>query len=458
MFTRKALLFVLMIVLTIGGWVHAQEGALLQVITAENAGRLEEIASIDSGMLGGNFDWSPDGSRIAITGPTAITLYDTANPDVERLLLPFRDEPEPIADAFYPTEFTRDGRIVLLNMHSTIFTWDAETGERLAVIEPKGLLFFLLSPDSETLVTLLVRTAADEPGFSIATWNLRDGAVIAEYEGGDYEPSYAVLSQDGRFLAVKGHRNEDNSLSTWDLETGERLAEVAGPKYGANDLAFLHDGQSLAVATWSNSLLIYNTRTLALENALTAGYFGDPWIYQHPNRPLLALPGDNAFLTLFDTERDAVLAVLGDTALGAPTFSPDGALLAWGSGYGTHRAYVLDMQTLQIRTMISYDNPADPDDGSAKPRLATYAITPNNHAVVLIRTLTDPQTNETNEALALYSVASGAELWSLELGDTAVIHRVLVSPDGRALALSQGGSFCCGGETGNRIITWWGVR
>jgi WD40 repeat protein len=451
--SQFAALWTILLFFAAAGLSQAQTGSQPQPLTRKTAA-LQPILSIDSGLPGGEFHWSPDGTRLAITGATRIQIYDLSDLTAEPLELQFRAAAADVVNALYPTGFTNDGKMIVVEDQGIFQIWDTLTGAKLAEIDSQTAPYFLLSPDNQTLI-VTSNVGASEDAYLFQLWNMRAGEQIMAVEVG-YVSLEMAVSPDGRLLAIYGLGSDGYVLSLWDLSTGEKIGETAGPEYGVGDLEFSRDGDSLLAATFDNLLTIYTIPNLNIQTALRAAYFDDPRLYFTPVLPYVVIPGDTAFYSIFDMQENRIRYVLGDVDWGKPAFSADGSLMSWGGGISANSVYVLELNSGQIRTQIQLRDVADAD-ATSTTRFYPYAFSRDNALLIGHLTVYSSDAQTDGDWLALYDTETGDFLgrFMLENRVDSPVNRISLSPDGSTIAVSQGGLSCCGGEYGHRVITLW---
>jgi WD40 repeat protein len=169
--------------------VAAQDSALpeLEVITAENAGRIEQLGMLGRGRMR-ELAYSPDGEILAIASSVGVWLYNPDDLNAEPRFLEGHTAPV-TAIAFSP-----DGRYLASGSDDfMVRIWDVATGDEIA--------------------------------------NLRAGYIDVVTD--------VAFTPDGRYLVTAGN---DSRLRLYDTQTWEQLKQFVG----GNLLAFSSDGSLLA--------------------------------------------------------------------------------------------------------------------------------------------------------------------------------------------------------------------
>jgi RNA polymerase sigma factor (sigma-70 family) len=143
---------------------------------------------------------------------------------------------------------------------------------------------------------------------AIHVWDLRTGRPL--HQGAtehSVHPGRFAVSADGKLVATAGLRGSMVALRERDTGRLVRMIDAGGR--GVDGIAFVPEGRLLAITAWTQA---------------RSGFQGGKWV------------GGRCFLTLWDADRGRELRRMeGEIAYGAPTFSPDGRLLA-----GTDREQV----------------------------------------------------------------------------------------------------------------------
>jgi WD40 repeat protein len=189
-----------------------------------------------------------------------------------------------------------------------------------------------------------VRVVAFAPdGRSLAIGGLEPDVALVEWGRGRparpmgipvRETSAMRFSPDGRTLAISSYRSTEIIL--WDLEAGRSLGVLRGHVSPVVGLAFAPDGRTLAsvdypdpeVIVWD--LITGLTRRIPTENYVTTGAFSAD------GRRFAASSAQSKTVGLWDLRSGSLLRRIADLRdpVRALSLSPDGRLLATGSGDG----------------------------------------------------------------------------------------------------------------------------
>jgi WD40 repeat protein len=238
---------------------------------------------------------SPDGSRLAIGGPSAdgnVRIYDLTDGSLVHTL---RGDPRIIS-----LMFSHDGRRVAAAGHERIVRlWDTTTGKELLSLHGHDNIVgrVLFSPDGHRLVSASadgqvqiwdgspfdqpdprIRTLGgpDEVEFlgvafstdggllasasadgSIKLWDVPSGRLVCPFHGHTEAAMCVAIDRDGRYL-LSG--SMDKTVRLWDVRTGKEVYCIRGFKVMVHSVAFSPDGSAFATGS-HRKLQLWDTRT-----------------------------------------------------------------------------------------------------------------------------------------------------------------------------------------------------
>jgi WD40 repeat protein len=198
---------------------------------------------------------SQDGTKVAIGGIPAVTVWDTATRQQIASLpgewLPSKPENR---RQTWPRVFSPDGSKLVTMYHESghwhLHVWDLNAGTSRRIFSGsrymEGVLF---SPDSRTLY---IRSLEPVPmvkwKFILSAWNLSTGErdIITML---DREYRKLAFSPDGRLLAFATLCNKKNPghLFIWDIVEGKKRLAIPIEEWHEH-LTFTSDGQTLISA------------------------------------------------------------------------------------------------------------------------------------------------------------------------------------------------------------------
>jgi len=221
-----------------------------RVWNADDGKRIAELRGYD--FEGRYVAFSPDGRRvITTTGPTRVTRlsenstsYHTES-DVPRVR--DVDTGKEIAvlqtdeTHYYPT-FSRDGkRVLTVDFDDNAHLWNAETGEKLAVLLPGHRewepFVAAFSPDGKRIVTVT-------DGDAVRVWEADSGKQLHTLKLGadNLHATAAVFSPDSTRVLTT---SDDFIVRLWDVATGKEIAVMDHLMGPVEQAAFSADGQRI---------------------------------------------------------------------------------------------------------------------------------------------------------------------------------------------------------------------
>jgi WD40 repeat protein len=306
-------------------------------------------------------------------------------------------EPRGGTDGTRDLAYSPDGNLLATahgykNDSGEVKFWDARTGDPAGTIPASNMddvvNRLVFSPDGKTLATVVGSMNLWWPS-SIVLWDVASHRELRAI--GDRATSVTPLafSPDSRILACGG---SDKMARLWDVATGREAGRFEVDPERPQTIAYAPDGKTLAVA-------------------------------------------GGEVLKLWDVPGDRLRAMLepGGFRVQSLAFSPDGKTLAAvgmtvGPQEGKVRLYDMNQEPPARLADLTLDRRGPAGLVVAGPRPFTHvAFTPDGRRLIAISMPT----------IAIWDVATGAELVSLDRSSYGAADRFDVSPDGRCLAVMQ---------------------
>jgi WD40 repeat protein len=366
--------------------------------------------------------------------------------------------------------FTPDGKAVLTaSQDGIIRLWDRDTGKEIRRFQA--------------------------PPQKLQPINLRP--PLAYYSYGGTVPGVA-MSQDGKVLAIV---LGNNAVQLWNVETGKEIQQLKGPPNGVNTIRFAPDGKSLATRGFDGAISVLETQTgkqLAQIKSkepkgpvrfVAAGQVtgSEGLAFSHDGKIIataemeFGMQKTSIYLKLSDTQTGKEIRQI-DASKGGVTsvaFSPDGKMLAYGSGNTIHLreadggkeirtienknpiaglVFASDSKTLAAKGRDQVIRLYEPDTGKSVQELGQATGPAANQAVALLRfgfgmpEVHDFAFSHDNKVVAagsgqtvrFWNVGTGKELVGaptvreqVHAGHRGPISAVVITPDGKTM-LSRG--------------------
>lgn len=266
--------------------------------------------------------------------------------------------------------FSRDGKNLFSGgMDHAVREWNPSNGNWVRTFGTKrsSVQGLALSPDGKTL-------AGAYFDRTVRLWDTRTGDLTRALGGHSELVTAVAFSPDGKRLASAVGDDEGylpREVRLWDVATGHLAATLTGHESMVLALAYSPDGRLLATTGWDNTIRLWDATTGAplevlREHSLPvycvafspdgktlASGAGDPFITNEKNK-------DKGELFLWDVAtRKVRLRLQGHTQyVTTVAFSPDGRLLASGSGDKTARLWEVASGKL-VRTLPDRDRPVN---------------------------------------------------------------------------------------------------
>ena len=320
------------LLLTLGS-IGARAGA--QVITLQNATRLERIASLDvPGSLIGFVAFSLDNRSLISGDRTGEVLAWETGTWTRRTLQPAFMNQE-VADSarvpYYPTlALSADGRTAAAATSAAGDVSVREMSGRVLSAFAYGspVYAMAISPDGRLVAVGGLRG-------NVAIHELATGRQVADLRCDHEYVSVLVFSPDGRTL-VAGYERPGNVLKAWNASTWQESSTFyrIEPRVDYHDAVFTSDGRNLVVARIPADIEMVDMGTMQVVRQFRGHTRAAYQLAFSPDGSLLASSADDGTLRLWETATGSAVRVIdtGDHELFSVAFSPDGTLLAFSVG------------------------------------------------------------------------------------------------------------------------------
>ena len=366
-----------------------------------------------------DFQYSPDGTRLAVATTVGIWIYDGRTG--EELGVPgYTDFVRSIA-------FSPDGKTFASPSKGTaIYLWDTDTGKQKRILTGAGASVrrLLFSPDGRVLASASARPRID-------LWAPYTGEHRLRLVGDNM-----AFSPDGASLiTING-----DDLILWDALTGEYKQTLTGHSSDDQSILFSPDSTSLVSRKSDGTVSLLNLRTgkeknipaVLQDNSVKSVSFS-------PDGDILANGNRDGTISVWNTRTAQQKQTLSrhEHWVSCVSFAPNGEILASGSGDGT--VYLWDLRTRQQKSVFNGHTVGYQKTHQNTKEITRLAFNPDGTTLV---------SECADTTVRLWNIENG-KYKDIRTGDsTTGIHSLSMSPDGAMLA--------SGGNDG--IIQIWDTR
>ena len=326
-------------------------------------------------------------------------------------------------------EFVPGGRYLVSSNSETAALWDTADWRQIRNVEAprdRVLRFVLASPDGKWIAAA-ANTRVESAVDRILLWNVETGAVerdVAVHRGSSYRESLA-FSHDSKLFAFGGE-----GMSLLNVPDLSQYSFYPGDAIKA--LAFSPDDQHLSLAQIRGTVAIWsmaaNTKIMSLSHPRPPNVplAGESTEYSADGHYLLSIKKHAARIWNLRAPQERMVLAGHRGSIPTLDFSPDGDLLATGSGDAT------------VRIWRTADGELAYSPIEFQGKIQNVAFSPNGRRLAAVEW--PPQSSLDTEGM--FYVSAAGEFSKMFRVPTKLLHRIYAvafSPDGRYLAVSGHG-------------------
>jgi WD40 repeat protein len=251
----------------------ASSDGTVRIWDANTGAAIRSIRADDPGELGGafNVDFSPDGSRLAVTtlpgDEATIGIFDVGS---GRRLVAI-----PLPYTVCGMDFGPDGEQVAGGECfgtglPTAHVWSATTGGEIRAFGGHGwypVAGVAFSPDGRRVVSV----GYDGVGI---VWDAETGRPVASLFGHTGGIESVDVSADGRFVATA---TTDGTATIWDARTRKPVLALSGGGARIGEVKFSPDGSTLITGGYDGSSKVWSIAPEGNREAMTVATRGAAW-------------------------------------------------------------------------------------------------------------------------------------------------------------------------------------
>lgn len=239
--------------------------------------------------------------------------------------------------------YTKNGTGGVIGSRGTITVWDIESGEkelRFSLEEKLGYVQVIeYHPDGTAIAVV--------DGEEITLWDAKAGKFTRSLGYG----TQVVFAPDGKKVIASTNRG----VRSWDLATGIEQSSRDRHKESIVGMAVALDRQRCATASQDGTVLIWDTRTLQVEEELHASGQGTRCIAFSTDGRFVACGGDDRTVLMWDLKEPKLVKTFKNHShvVWSLAFSPKHNMLAAGCHDGTIALWDVNQKKV-IRTISAH--------------------------------------------------------------------------------------------------------
>ncbi len=341
-------------------------------------------------------------------------------------------------------QFSPDGSQLAVFTSIGIWIYDVQTGKKIKLLTDhwKGAIDkTVLSPDWRHLTC--PRNSWEH--HEIRLWDTRTGEVKTTFEGHRERVEWVAFSPDGKMLASSDF---DGIIWLWDIDTGKHR-QIRTPHKIVDRVMFSPDGRTLVSSRRENrrkDIRLWDVATGEFKARLEDTTGTNNIVFNSDGTILYGASRNE--LRLWDSDTGKITMRLGvkNSHTARPIFSPDGKTIATGGG-NDYTVHLWDPQTGQLKNtlkrdskyvkMIMVSNGVPKIVDYATKRVESITFSPDSSILVA----------SSDDEIVFWDTNTGEH--KAMLTGKGYFYNLLFSPDGRTLAAR---SYAPKGESG--IYLW----
>jgi len=215
-----------------------------------------------------------------------------------------------------------------------IRVWNTYTGVSLRTLASPGgpVLDIAYSPGGRQF-------ASGSESGQVYLQDVFDGELIRTLSGHEANVGSLAYSPTGRHLATA---SSDGTARVWDASTGATLVTFSDHEDLVVGVSYSPDGRHVASVSFDDTARVWSATDGSPIRVLVQEGLLQDTVYSPDGR--LATGGDDATIRIWDATAGTALLELdvGHNGMESLAFSPDGRLIAAGSGWGEGTVHIWD--------------------------------------------------------------------------------------------------------------------